>query len=106
MKYIINKRTGRKIDNPYEARALVKNVKRIFSLVQADDHLAPHGRSSPMIAERSDLPAIMDSHSRYICVYAGSEDCGFSGTKALFIGFRELPDLFKKYFPHYDIVEE
>lgn len=106
MKYIISRRTGRRIENPYIARALVKSVKQFYPMVQFDEHLAPHGRTSALIAERSDLPAIREAHEGYISVYEGSEDCGFAGIKALFIGFKELPPDFEAYFTNYVIVGE
>ena len=104
MKFIINKRTGRKIDNPYEARALVRKVKSAWPMVQADDHRARHGRSSALIAEGSDLQAIKEAHDGYISVYEGSEDCGFAGYKALFIGFKSLPENFEDVFTNYAII--
>ncbi len=106
MKRIINRRTGKAIENPFEARALVKSVKRVFPLVQADNHLAPHGRSSPLLAKRADLQAIKDAHDGYICIYEGAENCGFAGYKALFIGFKELPADFEVHFPNYVVIGE
>ena len=90
----------------YEARALVRNVKRIWPSVQSDDHRAPHGYASAFLAEKANLRAIIEAHEGYITLFAGSEACGFEGYKALYVGFKSLPENFQDYFPNYMIVEK
>lgn len=104
MKNIILK-SGRSL-TLQESRALVRNVKKVWPSVQSDDHRAPHGYPTPVLAERANLRAIIEAHEGYITVFSGSEDCGFAGYKALFIGFKSLPDNFQNYFPNYLIVEK
>lgn len=103
MKKIINRRTGKHIEDPYEARVLIRDVKRVYPFVQSDEHLAPHGRTSAFIAEK-DLPAIREAHAGYICVFDGTFNCGFAGVKALYMGFKSLPEDFEARFPDYVVV--
>ena len=104
MKHIFFK-SGRSL-SIYEARALVRNVKKIWPSVQVDDHRAPHGYPSALIAERANLRAIIEAHEGYIAAFTGSEERGFEGFKALFIGFKSLPENFLEYFPNYMIIEK
>ena len=103
MKKIINRRTGRRIEDPYIARYLVKSVMKTWPGVQYDEHRAPHGRTSPFIATK-DLTPIKEAHEGYITVFEGTEDCGFEGYKALFIGFKDLPKNFEDIFTNYVII--
>ena len=104
MKQIILK-SGRAL-NEFEARALIRNVKNIWPSVQADVHLAPHGYSSAFLAEKANLQAIIEAHEGYIAAFVGSEYCGFAGFKALYIGFKSLPENFTDVFPNYMIIEK
>ncbi len=104
MKYIINKKTGRCIEDPYIARHLVKSVMKTWPGVQYDEHRAPHGYPTAFLAEKANLRAIEEAHEGYISVFKGAEDCGFAGFKALFIGFKALPRNFEEIFTNYAII--
>ena len=104
MKQIIIK-SGRAL-GIYEARCLVKNVKRIWPSVQSDEHRAPHGYPTAFLAEKANLRAIIEAHEGYIAAFTGSEEREFEGFKALFIGFKSLPENFLEYFPNYMIIEK
>ena len=88
MKKIVYKRTGKVIEDPYTARALVRNVKRIWPSVQSDEHRAPHGYPTAFLAEKANLRAIIEAHDGYISVYEGNGRLRFCRRKSVVYWFQ------------------
>ena len=102
MKIILKRRNGMLLTLD-EARQLARQLKGTVPTVE---HRAVMGYPRPETAEKANLTAILETYSKYVIAYAGSEYVTFEGYKAVVIAFKSLPQGFETKFHNFVIMGE